>query len=446
MACEPGFDPNPMCWLQSGMQAVASSVVEAWADSIIAAVKTVLGVVGTFWVQIPFPEVAGTPAVTQLQQNLHWYALAAMVLGILLCAGRMALTSRGEHGLEAAKMLARVILVSGAAMAGVALANQAGDRFAEWVLEQALNADFDQSLSQAAAVAAMGSIAPALMIVLGLFMLLGAGLMVATLVLRWIAMVLLMGFWPVAAALSTTEQGQQWYRKINGWIIAFLLLKPVAAVIYAAGFLLLSGGGATPSDGAYASAMSVLAGMVCLAAAGLTLPALIKLVAPPAAGAAGPSGASAAGGMVATGAAVATLAGGGASAGAAAGGGSSSTGSNGPSGAATTAGTGPGTGGGGDSPTGGGGAGSSGGGGDSPTGGDRGGAGQSGSGTGAAAPSGDSGGSGSAGPGPSGSSGDTGRAVGQMASHSGSAAQGSANGDGEDESEGPTGAESGGRQ
>lgn len=352
MSCDSGVGKyiNPVCWVKNGAETVAQGIVHEWADAINHMVEQMLRAVGSFWLAVPSPEASHTPAVARMQADLQWYAMAAMVLGVLLCAARMALTSRGEHGMEAAKMLARVVLISGAAMAGMTFATRAGDAFSKWVLDRATGSSFQQSLSQTLTAHAMSGLTAALSIFLGIFAFLGALAMLAAAALRWVALVLLMGFWPLAASLSTTEQGQQWYRKINAWIVAFLLLKPISAMVYAAGFMLLNGGGTDVTGGAGGEVTSVIMGLVCIAAAGLTLPALLKLVAPVTAGAGGASGAAVAGGMVATGAAVATLAGGGAGAGAAtagaAGGGAASAG---PSGSVGTAGGG-GGGGGGSSP------------------------------------------------------------------------------------------------
>lgn len=306
--------------MKNGASSVAHSVIQSWADAVNKAVETMLRTVGTFWMKIPSP-AGNTPAVAKIEHYLGWCALAAMVLGVLLCAARMALSGRGEHGIEAGKMLVRVTLISGAALSGMTLANQFGDSFSQWIMRKAIGASFTTSMQQAVEQMKLSALSAALTIFLGIFMIFGALAMLVAAAFRWVALVLLMGFWPLAASLSATEQGASWYKKINGWVLAYLLLKPVAAVVYAAGFLLMKGGGAVPGKGS--ELLSVIMGMLLLAAAGLTLPALLKLISPHTDGAAGTSGAAIAGGMVATGASVAALAGGGAAGGAAAGGGAS---------------------------------------------------------------------------------------------------------------------------
>jgi len=238
--------------------------------------------------------------------------------------------------------------------------------------------------------------APLLTIIVAIFALFGAGAMVIFMILRGALLIILIAVWPLSASLTSTEQGLQWYKKINAYLIAFVLLKPVASIIYAAGYLLIKDGhDFQTTDPGVSALMASLTGMAILAVAGLSLPALLRFVAPAtAAGSGAMTGAAVMGAAVAVGAAAVTMGAGAAAGGAGAGAGGASGGaasgaasaSSGGAGAAAGGGGGGGTGGGGGGggpsgsaesagasggggPTGGGGGGAPAGGGDSPSGG-----------------------------------------------------------------------------
>src|SRR5699024_8346752 len=113
---------------------------------------------------------------------------------------------------------------------------------------------------------------------------------------------------------------QQAWRKANGWLLALLLFKPVAAAIYALGFRLLRQNSSTEGyDEIMDGLVSSLTGLLILALASLALPAIIKFVVPAAAAGAGAfSGGAALGATAGVAAGAAVIAGtGGAGAGAA---------------------------------------------------------------------------------------------------------------------------------
>jgi hypothetical protein len=109
-----------------------------------------------------------------------------------------------------------------------------------------------------------------------------------------------------------TPVGNSWFRKNVGWLLAFLLFKPVAALVYGAAILSVTNS---------ADITGEITGIVLVALATLTLPALMRMVAPMVSAIGNISAASAAGmvaglasgavAIVATGGAAAPMAAGG---------------------------------------------------------------------------------------------------------------------------------------
>ena len=83
---------------------------------------------------------------------------------------------------------------------------------------------------------------------------------------------ILVGVAPVWAAMSWTESGRQAFSRIMGWLVAFLLYKPVAALVMATGCAIMSTAGA--SDDSEAITLMLTISTIVL------LPAMVKLVAP----------------------------------------------------------------------------------------------------------------------------------------------------------------------
>jgi len=400
--------------------AVASKVTNGFLDKLrkssVDATTSMLKTLGTFWLKIPSPGLDSRPLIgvqgasdtkglgglEVLQSNLAWFTIIAAIVGLMLCGARMGITARGEHGAEGAKMLVRLIGVAGAGSAVIAVLVKAGDDFSPWLIEQATGQPFDESAPSLVSNAAMLSMTAMLTIILAIVAIFGSLAQVVFMILRGGLLLMLVAVWPLAASMSTTEQGMQWYKKINAYIIAFVLLKPVSAIIYSAGFLLLKGSPGTTGDATTNAITSTLSGLAILGLAGLALPALLRFVTPMMASGSGSlSGGAALGAAVAVGAAVVTMGaggaaagGGGASAGGASGGASGAASSGGASGASSASGASGGGSGGATGASGGGGGGPSGsGGGGDPTGGaDGGGGGASGAGGGGAGGGGSSGG------------------------------------------------------
>jgi type IV secretion system protein TrbL len=135
--------------------------------------------------------------------------------------------------------------------------------------------------------AAVGQIGPGLAIVAGIFGVIATLLQWVIMIVRATVLPLLVAIWPVAAAAAMIRGAEQSFSKVTMWLVAFLLYKPIAAIIYAFAWKLKSGG-----DGIG----GVINGMLLLVLAVAALPALMKLLSPATA-----AMGSAAGGSMATG-------------------------------------------------------------------------------------------------------------------------------------------------
>lgn len=330
--------------------------IVTWLSGLITdAIAGMIKTLGTFWVKVDTPSVGdvdGNPSstISWMWAHLRWYTLALLVFSVLLGAGRMALARRAEPGTDTLRSIVQYSLVSTLGVAVVAAGIQASDLFSTWIITASTGSDFTTSIGNLlnfGAATGTAGIGLVLLVVLGLLAVLASIIQIVLMVMRSAMLVLLISIGPLAAAATNTEMGKQWFRKVLAWTIAFLLYKPVASIIYALAFRLMS---STATGGGL---VGIILGIAMMIMALLGLPALMRFLVPAVAATAGGAGAGAmAAGAIATGAML--VAGGGLAAAKGAGGAAAAAG---PSGSTTGAGGTPPPGGGGD-PGGGGGGGS----------------------------------------------------------------------------------------
>lgn len=90
---------------------------------------------------------------------------------------------------------------------------------------------------------------------------------------------IMVGVAPVWAAMSWMETGRQAFGKVMGWLFAFLLYKPVAALVMATGSAIM----VTATDGDDSQAITLMLTVSVI----VLLPAMIKLIVPAVAGSVG---------------------------------------------------------------------------------------------------------------------------------------------------------------
>jgi type IV secretion system protein TrbL len=251
--------------------AIANTIMSSWANDFANAEAQMLQILMAGWVNVPTPDLSdSTTALTFLQTTTQYLVGVVGIVGMLVAAARMMWIQRVEPLKEMLAGLFRLVVISGAGVVGIGLLTAAGDAFSTWVLQQA-------SPNAQGAVETMGSLSAqaitssSLIILLSSFAMLAFLVQLTLLIVRSALLVLLAGLWPLSAAASLTPLGNQWFRKNCAWILAFLLFKPVAAIVYGAAIVEYTSSG---------DAMGVIIGVVLMSLATLTLPALMRLVVP----------------------------------------------------------------------------------------------------------------------------------------------------------------------
>lgn len=309
----------------------ANDAVKNMAQAVADAVGNVVKTLGTFWVNVGTPALTAAPGgstasdpVLFLQNSLYFWTASLAVMSVLVGAGKMMIERRGAPLRDLVRSLATLIVVSGAGVAAVGVLTVAADQFSAWIITNSTNGtSFNENITGMLALSATSPIGSIMIILLGLIAILASVMQIVLMIIRGGLLVILTGIFPTAAAFSNTEAGKGWFQKCTAWLIAFILYKPAAAIIYATAFQ-LSGSkifGNVGNGQDFGSALlATVTGLALMVIALFAMPALMRFVTPMVGAVAGGGGAMAAG-------AVGAMASGAISMGSAGRGGGSSTGS-----------------------------------------------------------------------------------------------------------------------
>jgi type IV secretion system protein TrbL len=249
---------------------------------VFAAVLLISGAVGVVSAILQNPSTttnASTP-VAFIQSSLTYYVGGMAILSIIIGGGRMAWQQRLSPGQDLFGSLLTLTVVSGAGLAAIQLAVIAADSLASWILSSSTaGTDFGQNLVTLIALsgATTGALGPIVVIVLGSIAMLASLVQIALMVLRAGMLVLLAGIFPLSASFTNTATGKAWFQKCLSWLIAFILYKPAAAIVYATAFQLV-GSDLSMDDGT--GLLKIITGVVMMVLALSALPALMRFLAP----------------------------------------------------------------------------------------------------------------------------------------------------------------------
>ncbi|NUS43459.1 MAG: hypothetical protein HOQ24_07215, partial [Mycobacteriaceae bacterium] len=263
----------------------------------------------SWWVKLPSPDLTQMSALTSVREHTTGLQVLLMTGAVMVTAARLALARRGALAGEVQESFmgfARAVFASWMFAALITAATRAGDAFSDWVITDATHGQATATLSRMLDKTAFAPLGTAGMFILCLIGFIGALFQLALLVIRQALLIVVVAAIPIAASAAGTGPGSQAYKKLIAWSIAFVLFKPVGAIVYLVAF---SAAGAPDANG-----QQRLLGLILLALAGLVLPALMRMIAPAVStmgsGGGGVAAAAMVGGGIGTAAAMAGKAGG----------------------------------------------------------------------------------------------------------------------------------------
>ncbi|WP_051845344.1 hypothetical protein [Streptomyces sp. NRRL S-813] len=266
---------------------LGGSAFDDIAESAAKGASTTVQALGNAWMKLGSPDLSDDSGpVAFLRGSTFWLTTFTAVLCLLVAAGHIAWQRRSEPARQALQGLLSLVVVSSAGVATVGLLASAGDKFSVWIIDRSTGcrqisangepvaqcvAEFDKRIS---AMLALGKTDSSfLVLIMATLVIVSAIAQIALVIVQMAMLVILTGSLPLAAAASSTSTGRVWFRKSVGWLLAFVLYKPAAAVVYAAAF---SMAGQTQDN----EVVSMVSGVVLVVLACFTLPALMRFAAP----------------------------------------------------------------------------------------------------------------------------------------------------------------------
>lgn len=256
---------------------------------VIGGVIIISGASGLISLVLPRGPVGAGGTVAFLQSSLWWIMLAVAVGGAMVGAARMAITMRAEPAKELLIALIRLVVITGASVTLVSLLITAADNFSSWIIDASTNCNggavdacFGASIQQVLVLSSGSGLGMILVILLGIIAIFASLVQMVLMLARSGMLVILTGILPLSAAAGMSgDAGKQWLNKNIAWLVAFLLYKPAAAIVYAAAFQLVG----TPwftqlAAGSADGLIAVTTGLMMMVMALVALPALMRFVTP----------------------------------------------------------------------------------------------------------------------------------------------------------------------
>lgn len=295
-------DVDAHCGFGDGICAATEGFLNALFHGVTDSLGDLAKSLGSFWVNTPsIPLVGDDNAVKFIRDTTLWYVGVLMVISVLIAAGQMMWTRKGQPLTELLSSLLKFAIINAASVSGVTMLLDSGDKFSAWIIKQATDEGFEKALTNLLGNDVFKShITPGIAIfaiVMGIIAIIVSVIQIGLLIVRSAMALILMGTLPLAFSATNTSWGKQWSQKHVSWLIAFILYKPVASLVYAAAFKVFGSFGKIDGDDGQRM-MYFVSGLVLMIGALFALPAMMRLIVPAVGAAAGAGGAMFAGAAV----------------------------------------------------------------------------------------------------------------------------------------------------
>jgi hypothetical protein len=275
------------CVIEEGGKQFTEGAVVVFAKAIGDGASEVLKALNGVWLGIDVDQPAGNVThgnptmdpgspIGLITAEVNWIVAYVAVTSLLIASIRMAIDRKGQSMKQAFMGMWKVILVGAAAVPVVTALMKASDAYAADVYAKS---NLGGKAAEMLGVLTLSQ--PGLVLIFGLLVMLSSFVQIVLMYIRIGVLIMLVGTLPLAAASSMTGWGEGWWKKHIGWLAAWLLYKPAAAlIIYSA----------TSMTQGKEDLDKTIAGMGMLILSVFALPALLKLIVPATAALGGTSG------------------------------------------------------------------------------------------------------------------------------------------------------------
>lgn len=277
-------DVDAHCGFGDGICAATEGFINSLFHGVTDSLGDLAKSLGSFWVNTPSIPLTGEDnAVTFIRDTTLWDVGVLMVISVLIAAGQMMWTRKGQPLTELLSSLLKFAIINAASVSGLTMLLDSGDKFSAWIIKQSTDEGFDKALSNLMGPEVFKSeisVGIAIFaIVMGIIAIIVSVIQIGLLIVRSAMALILIGTLPLAFSATNTSWGKQWSQKHMSWLIAFILYKPVASLVYAAAFKVFGSYGKIDGDDGQRMVYFV-SGLVLMVGALFALPAMMRLIVP----------------------------------------------------------------------------------------------------------------------------------------------------------------------
>lgn len=283
------LDPKK-CAVDWVLDVAQDTIIGQWVAYIWESIGQTLIAIGTLWIQVPTPSLTAEYSPAQwISQTLKYATTVTLVGSLLICGAYIAWTARHEPVKSMVEDIFKFLIVSGGSVTVLQLLIELMDYGAQSVITS-VSSDADVFAKNLIGALSNGPDAKTnlgVMFFVGILALIANIVQIVLMLLRSVMLMLSVGFLPVIAAVSVAPGGEQWLKKALAWIAAFLLYKPVAAIIYGAAIKMITADGGegrslfgAALQGGDDPTMGIIAGGAVMVIATFALPGLIAFLVP----------------------------------------------------------------------------------------------------------------------------------------------------------------------
>lgn len=285
-----------------GFGQLAAQAFDGVIGIITKPLSWLLATLGKMWINFTpiLPDSAmGSKVTNKTTSSFAALAGLLMVCSLMIGAAKIVITQRGEPLRDIGRGLGTLVLMSSGWVSVCVLGLAGTDALAGWIAGPVKPDGLAKMVGYlAASNGPGGALTFGLMsFLLIIFVLIISLILMFQLALRGGILLILAGMGPIAGSFASTKIGWEWCQKIVAWTVAFMLFKPVGALIWSAA-LTLCNTPITDINDANSVTAFALTPLALLLGCVFAMPALMKLVMPATASALGSSDSSA-GGMAA---------------------------------------------------------------------------------------------------------------------------------------------------
>lgn len=272
--------------------AAGESAFDKFVESMVESAEWTVEQIMTLWMRAPDPKVTGSDSpAAWVDAHVSYLVVVTMVATLIYSGIRIAVYARSSEAVNLAETLIRTVLTVALAGTLIAAGLELSDQWSDWILAQA---DLDLSVE----ILAGAKMAQGFVLIAALVVILTQMIQLFFMIARNAIVMILAGTVSLAAAGSGTQMGRQAFQKQVSWLVALILYKPAAALIYSLSFVMVSAN----------DLWEQLSGILLMILSVFALPALQRLVAPAVSAIGGANAGSLAGATVGAGIALGAMA------------------------------------------------------------------------------------------------------------------------------------------